>query len=157
MAMRNYVAGGEKAVGNDLGSTSLAYAMEAGTTPSVVAYTKSGELLVGQRQRSETLPFSVDAVDETLDLHDYDYLEVKENSRVYSLACAFVGKYGKVSSMQFDPSVESYKLHDNPDKQKVEGPNLTTIGLGLFPFKWRDHDLYALHQTRGHPVVWRAA
>jgi chaperone BCS1 len=64
-----------------------------------------------------------------------------------------VAKHGKVSSLQFDPSVESYKLHDNSDKQEEEGPNLTTIGLGLFPFKWRDHDLYALHQTRGHPVA----
>eukprot|EP00448_Togula_jolla_P012131 CAMPEP_0170596502 /NCGR_PEP_ID=MMETSP0224-20130122/15161_1 /TAXON_ID=285029 /ORGANISM="Togula jolla, Strain CCCM 725" /LENGTH=745 /DNA_ID=CAMNT_0010920817 /DNA_START=80 /DNA_END=2317 /DNA_ORIENTATION=- len=61
VAMRAEVAPGEKVVGIDLGTTNSAVAaMEAGsptiipnaegnrTTPSVVAYSKSGELLVGQ-------------------------------------------------------------------------------------------------------------
>jgi len=60
-AVRAEVAPGEKVVGIDLGTTNSAVAaMEAGTptvipnaegnrtTPSVVAYSKSGELLVGQ-------------------------------------------------------------------------------------------------------------
>merc|ERR1719281_93641 len=59
--MRSDVRAGEKVVGIDLGTTNSAVAaMEAGTptiipnaegnrtTPSVVAYSKSGELLVGQ-------------------------------------------------------------------------------------------------------------
>merc|ERR1740138_341985 len=61
VAARAEVAPGEKVVGIDLGTTNSAVAaMEAGsptiipnaegnrTTPSVVAYSKSGELLVGQ-------------------------------------------------------------------------------------------------------------
>lgn len=101
--------------------------------------------------QSDTLPFSLDAIQETLDIKDYSYLELKQVSRVYPLACAFVSRNGKVQSLRYDPNLHDGNHDDDFDAQ-VEETDLTTIGLGLFPFTWRDHELFALHQTVGQPV-----
>jgi len=101
--------------------------------------------------QSDTLPFSLDAIDAVLDIKDYNYLELKQASRVYPLACAFISRNGKVQSLRYDPH-----LHDGDSDSEagtqVDALDLTTIGLGLFPFTWRNRELYALHQTVGLPV-----
>lgn len=99
---------------------------------------------------SQTLPFSPEAVDGHLDLEDYAYLELKQHSRIYALACAFIAHHGEVRSFRYNP-----RLSDGgpgQDGPVSEVPNLTTVGLGVFPFRWKEHELFALHQTVGQPV-----
>jgi len=126
--------------------------------------TLTGQLKAGPQ--TQTLPFCTETLDGCLDLDEYAYLEVRQNSRVYPLACAFVGTHGTVKSLRYAGEIEI----DSPaiqgdgfgrSKPEVtmnpEDAYITTIGLGLFPFKWSErdgteHELYALHQTVGQPV-----
>lgn len=101
--------------------------------------------------QSEILPFSLDAIDGVIDIKDHTYLELKQNSRVYPLACAFISRNGKVQSLRFDPHLQDSDA-DQDGVLQVGEADLTTIGLGLFPFNWRGNELFALHQTVGQPV-----
>jgi chaperone BCS1 len=106
--------------------------------------------------QTQTLPFSTESLDGCLDLDEYSYLEVRQNSRVYPLACAYVSTHGTVQSLRYAGEIEdSPAVWNEPSPQltlKPEDSYITTIGLGLFPFTWRDHELFALHQTVGQPV-----
>lgn len=98
----------------------------------------------------QTFPFDPHAVEGVLDLGDHAYLELKQNSRVYSLACAYIALHGKVDSLRYSPMLGDNEVVE--EAAACESPTLTTIGLGIFPFSWSDHDMYALHQTIGQPV-----
>jgi chaperone BCS1 len=107
--------------------------------------------------QTQTLPFSIETLDGYLDLDEYSYLEVRQNSRVYPLACTYIGSHGTVQSSRYAGEMEVDSLAtqaDSPSQISLqpEDAYITTIGLGLFPFKWREHELYALHQTVGQPV-----
>lgn len=99
----------------------------------------------------DTLPFSLDAIDGVLEIKDYNYLELRQASRVYPLACAYISRNGKVQSLRYDPHLQDGDA-DSEAGSQVQELDFTTIGLGLFPFTWRDRELYALHQTIGLPV-----
>jgi chaperone BCS1 len=110
--------------------------------------TLAGQLKVGLQ--TQTLPFSADALDSAFDVSEHSFLEVKQNSRVYPLACAYVATHGQTQSLRYAGEIDPESSEDL--SLKSEDTFLTTIGLGLFPFKWREHDLYALHQSVGQPV-----
>jgi chaperone BCS1 len=107
--------------------------------------------------QTQTLPFSTESLEGLLDVDDYTFLEVTKNSRVYPLACAYIGTHGTVQSLRYGGELDV----DSPATQtddpavlslRAEDAYVTTIGLGLFPFKWKEHELYGLHQTVGQPV-----
>lgn len=101
---------------------------------------------------TQTLPFSVGAVEGYLDVEEHGYLELKQNSQVYALACSYIATNGEVHSFRYSPAAvgnETVLGAENADAPEIQ---LTTIGLGVFPFRWEGHDLYALHQAQGQPV-----
>lgn len=110
--------------------------------------TLTGQVRVGLQ--TQIVPFSAESLESCFKVDDYTYLEVKQNSRVYPLACAYVAMHGTVHSLRYAGEIDS----DVADSVGImpQDTYLTTIGLGLFPFKWKDLDLYALHQTVGQPV-----
>jgi len=100
---------------------------------------------------TQTLPFSAEAVDGLLNLSASVYLELKPNTKVYALVCAYITSHGQVSSFRYDPD----NVFDDGDLDEVSEPSLstyTTLGLGVFPFAWKGHSLHALHQAVGQPV-----
>jgi len=107
--------------------------------------------------QTQTLPFSTETLEGCLDLDDYVFLEVRQNSRVYPLACAYIGLHGTVQSLRYAGEVDLDSPAIQTDQpahlsMRAEDAYVTTIGLGLFPFQWNDHELYGLHQTVGQPV-----
>jgi len=98
---------------------------------------------------TQTLPFSAEALDGLLDLDEHVYLELKPNTRVYALACAYIAAHGRVQSFRYSP--EKF-VEDDGLEAPAEASTYTTIGLGMFPFQWKEHSLHGLHQTLGQPV-----
>mmetsp|Transcript_72278 Transcript_72278/g.162194 ORF Transcript_72278/g.162194 Transcript_72278/m.162194 type:complete len:727 (+) Transcript_72278:3-2183(+) len=105
---------GEKVVGIDLGTTNSAVAaMEAGvpgiipnaegqrTTPSVVAYSKSGELLVGQMAKRQS---------------------AVNPANTFSSVKRFVGR--EPSEVVEDQSIVSYRVETGQTQVKLDCPNL---------------------------------
>lgn len=97
-----------------------------------------------------TEPFQPDAVESYLDLEDHAYLELKQNTRIYLLACAYIAAQGEARSYRYSPRVAEGETLDSGSSQGASEP--TTIGLGVFRFAWKGQDLHALHQTVGLPV-----
>merc|ERR1719359_1313445 len=114
VAARADVAAGEKVVGIDLGTTNSAVAaMEAGsptiipnsegarTTPSVVAYSKSGELLVGQIAKRQAV--------------------INPDNTFYSVK-RFVGR--KVDEVEEELKEVAYKVEAMGSKLQLDCPQL---------------------------------
>jgi len=110
--------------------------------------TIAGQVRVGLQ--TQMLPFSAESLQTCLNVDDYAYLEVKQYSRVYPLVCTYVAHHGTVHSLRYAGEIDE----ESADRAGLlpEDSYVSTIGLGLFPFKWHGHDLYALHQTVGQPV-----
>lgn len=101
-------------------------------------------------QLTQILPFSPEALEGCyLDLDQHAYIELRPNSRVYALACAYIAAHADVQSYRYCP--EKY-VDEEEDASAADASTYTTIGLGMFPFTWRKHQLHALHQTVGQPV-----
>ena len=49
---------------------------------------------------TQTLPFSLEALEGCLDLEEHSYIELKPNTRVYALACAHIAAHGTVQSFR---------------------------------------------------------
>jgi len=128
----------------DDGLSAMPQSSRATERPSARLRTLAGQVM-------QTLPFLPEAVDGDLDLEDHAYLELKQNSRVYSLACAYIALNGDVRSFRYSPEMSEGDTVDSSSGSRRTS-SLTTIGLGFFRFSWRDHDLHALHQTVGQPV-----
>lgn len=110
--------------------------------------TLAGQVKVGLQ--SQTMPFSADGLEGCFDVNEHAFMELKQNTRIYKLACGYIAAHGKVQSLRYAGEIDSDIFEQAG--LKPEDSYLTTIGLGLFPFKWKEHDLYALHQTVGQPV-----
>jgi len=98
---------------------------------------------------TQTSPFSAEALEGRLQAEEWAYLELKQNSRVYSLACLYVSAHGEVRSFRYSPEARAEEVMGS-ECSEASGP--TTLGLGLFPFSWNGQELFALHQTVGQPV-----
>ncbi|CAK0802422.1 unnamed protein product, partial [Prorocentrum cordatum] len=101
---------------------------------------------------TQTLPFSASAVEGYFDVDDYGYLELRQNSQVYALACAYIATSGEVHSFRYSPAAVGNETVLDVETTDAPEIQLTTIGLGVFPFRWEGHELYALHQAQGQPV-----
>lgn len=137
------------------------------TRSSARLQTLAGQLKPGLQ--TQTQPFARETLEGSFDLDEYTFLEVKQNSRVYPLACAYVSAHGTVQSLRYageidldSPAIQTDGFQERRGgfpTDMIENSNvdaedayITTIGLGLFPFMWKEHELYALHQTVGNPV-----
>lgn len=98
-----------------------------------------------------TEPFSADALDEHPHLKDCAYLELRPATRVYALACAFITEFGQVASFRYSPEKIGDIDEGNPAFEPVAS-TYATLGLGVFRFSWKQHEMHALHQAVGPPV-----
>lgn len=103
-----------------------------------------------QTLQNQLAPFDASALEGYLDLKQNAYLELRQKSRIYSLACGYIARQKSVQSFRYSPELLSGDLVDG--EHVSETPCPTTIRLGFFEFEWRNHRLSALHQTLGEPV-----
>lgn len=91
-------------------------------------------------------PFDAGLLEGYLDLSQEIYLELRQKSRIYSLACSYVAQQS-IQSMRYSPEVLSGEVMG----EDVE-TSTRSLGLGFFEFQWQEHSLRALHQSLGEPV-----
>eukprot|EP00929_Paragymnodinium_shiwhaense_P109206 TRINITY_DN75565_c0_g1_i1.p1 TRINITY_DN75565_c0_g1~~TRINITY_DN75565_c0_g1_i1.p1 ORF type:complete len:496 (-),score=71.77 TRINITY_DN75565_c0_g1_i1:297-1715(-) len=110
--------------------------------------------------KTQTSPFSLDALGSHFDADSKVYMEIGANSRVYELICDYIAKNSKLQSFRFKEKGKGDNNEGMEDEsgewkqdEEVEGPpGAATLGLGCFFFTWGEHQLSALHQTMGQPV-----
>lgn len=107
--------------------------------------------------KTQTSPFSLDAVGSYIDVDAKVFMEITTSGRVYDLACAYISKHAKMQSFRFKEKAKGSTDDENCNplscEEETQGPpGSATIGLGCYSFKWEDHQLHALHQTMGQPV-----
>ncbi|CAE7394263.1 BCS1 [Symbiodinium pilosum] len=95
-------------------------------------------------------PFDVAEVEQFLDISQHVFLELRQKTRVYTLACGYIGKQKDVQSFRYSPELLSGSVEE--EDLSVTETSPTTIGLGFFDFEWRGQSLHALHQMFGAPV-----
>mmetsp|Transcript_136630 Transcript_136630/g.304514 ORF Transcript_136630/g.304514 Transcript_136630/m.304514 type:complete len:92 (+) Transcript_136630:90-365(+) len=59
---------------------------------------------------TQTSPFSAEALEGRLQAEEWAYLELKQNSRVYSLACLYVSAHGEVRSFRYSPEARAEEV-----------------------------------------------
>merc|ERR1719497_313933 len=67
--------------------------------------TLSGHLKVGLQ--TQTLPFSAEGLENCFDVNEHAFLEVKQNSRVYPLACAYIAANGPIQSLRYAGEIDA--------------------------------------------------
>eukprot|EP00931_Biecheleriopsis_adriatica_P016456 TRINITY_DN12113_c0_g1_i1.p1 TRINITY_DN12113_c0_g1~~TRINITY_DN12113_c0_g1_i1.p1 ORF type:complete len:497 (-),score=89.60 TRINITY_DN12113_c0_g1_i1:179-1669(-) len=120
----------------------------------------------------QTSPFLPETLEDNLELAEHVWLELAVNSREYPLACAYISEHGAPNSLRFREGGhkacrKGYHVRPNLmakakakasadyiDSDDDIGPlSPTTLGLGFFCFRWKGHELAALHQRLGQPVT----
>jgi len=123
--------------------------------------TRDQSSALNQPVTTTTSPFCLDTfgrVSDRLDPAAHTYVEILSSQELFALICNFVQKcVGAEDCHSFrvvaNNAPKGLLAKGTRGKQDEDPPKTAlTLGLGLFRFKWQDHQMHVLHQNIGNPV-----